>query len=255
MPDVPNNPTRPLPPGRIDIHCHLIPGIDDGCSTLDESLDCVRRLIKAGFVGSVCTPHMWPDSLPNNTPAHVRQWTADLQREIDAAGLDYRVWPGGELRMFDGAVAWMQAHGVPRLGNSRCVLLDYWDRRWPKWANDLFGYLTSRRYQPILAHPERLPFDGAPGSLESVLRDVQAQGVWLQGNYRCMTGEDGYAADQVVRQLLTDNRYQLMALDMHGPDSLESRLDGLALAEAEFGREAVQRLTEQAPRKWVVREG
>lgn len=74
-------------------------------------------------------------------------------------------------------------------------------------------------------------------------------GVWLQGNFRSMTGEEGYQADRRVRQWLKENRYQLMALDMHGPQSLDGRFDGLRLVEAEFGHEALIRLTGTAPRQ------
>jgi protein-tyrosine phosphatase len=247
------SPHQPLPPGRVDVHSHLLPGVDDGCQTIDDSLACVRRLKEVGYVGSVCTPHMWPETLPGNTPAHVKPWVQSLQQAIDDAGLDYRVWPGGELRLFDGVIDWMQAHGVPTLAGSRCVLVDYWDRRWPTWAPDVFRWLKTRGYQTILAHPERLPIATEIDAIDKTLRQVEGQGVWLQGNFRCMTGEDGFVADQLVRKLVAENRYRLMALDMHGPDSLESRLDGLALAEAEFGRDAVERLTLQGPRRLIVK--
>src|SRR5687767_14764730 len=100
-----------LSPGRVDIHSHLLPGVDDGCADADESLACVRRLKAAGFVGSICTPHIYPAMFPENRIDNIRGWVAALQRRIDTAGLDYRVWAGGELRIADDMIEWMRDHG------------------------------------------------------------------------------------------------------------------------------------------------
>ena len=80
-------------------------------------------------------------------------------------------------------------------------------------------------------------------------------GVWLQGNFRSMTGEDGYHADRAVRKFLKEQRYRFMALDVHGPQCLAGRLDGIQLVEEEFGREVVDQLTVEAPRKLVLMKG
>lgn len=74
-------------------------------------------------------------------------------------------------------------------------------------------------------------------------------GVLLQGNTRSLTGGEGMAAGDTVRRLLAQQRYAFFALDMHRPDSLMSRLDGLALLEIEFGKPVLDYLTIEAPRK------
>lgn len=77
-------------------------------------------------------------------------------------------------------------------------------------------------------------------------------GVWLQGNLRCMTGEDGFMADRLVRQLLQENRYQFLALDMHRQSCLESRLNGMQLVVSEFGESTLDQLTQAAPRRCLL---
>jgi protein-tyrosine phosphatase len=239
-------PTKPLPPGRVDIHSHLLPGIDDGCEDVEASFECVRRLKAFGYVGTVCTPHFWHEMFPLNTTQHVRAWVAQLQGRLDEAGLEYRLWPGGELRLFKEFSRWARDHELPVMGNSKCLLFDFWADKWPKWVVPNFEWLLSEGYQPILAHPERL---SCQQGLSECLETLQDMGVWLQGNFRCMTGEEGYQADQMIRFLLRDGRYHFLALDMHRPNSLESRLDGLRLVEAEFGVETVDRLAGEAPRR------
>jgi protein-tyrosine phosphatase len=239
----------PLPPGRIDIHSHLLPGIDDGCRDLDDSFACIERLMVCGYVGTICTPHLWDELYPNTTAESIRRWTAELQARIDQRGLAYRLWPGAEIRLYKNIAADFKNRELPTLAGGRCVLVDFWTDKWEKWINPAFEGLLAAGYQPILAHPERLKCTRHIGqSLDELVR----MGVWLQGNFRCMTGEEGYAPDVLVRQFLRESRYHFMALDMHRPETLGGRLDGAEFVAAEFGAETLERLTAAAPRQRVL---
>jgi protein-tyrosine phosphatase len=233
----------------VDIHSHLIPGIDDGCAVMEEAIACIEQLKSAGYVGSICTPHLWPQLYPLNTPQQVKLLCQHLSEDLAAAGVEYRIWPGGELRLFDGVIEWMERYGVPTLADSRCVLTDFWDQKWPRWFVKPFRWLIERKYQPIFAHPERV---AASFNHPEMLDELRQMGVWLQGNFRCFTAEEGYHADRIVRQLMGEGKYNLLALDMHKPDTLPGRLDGIALASREFGADVVERLTNAAPRKLVL---
>lgn len=232
--------------GRIDIHSHMIPGIDDGCAELSESIASIQMLKQAGYVGTVCTPHLWPDMYPENTPANVRRWVADLTTKLQEQDIDYALWPGGELRLFDECIDWLKAVGVPTFADTKYVLADFWEDSWPKYVDSTFDWLLSEGYQPVLAHPERI---GIKEGVEKHLDALTARGVLLQGNFRCMTGEDGYLPDQRVRQYIEEGRYWIMALDMHRPSDLTSRLDGLRMVSEEFGQDLVDRMTIDRPRE------
>lgn len=239
-----------LPPGRIDIHSHLIPGVDDGCRDFADSLACVRRLKDRGYIGTICTPHVWIDLYPENTAEHIRAWTTQLQARLDDEGVDYRLWAGGEIRLFKKSVAWFSSHEVPTLAGSRYVLADFWEQTWPRWVDDAFDWLLEHEYQPILAHPERLSINGAAAKLNA----LADRGVLMQGNFRCLTGEDGFLADRLVREYLRDGRYHFMALDMHRPDTLESRFQGMDLVAKEFSQDVVDAMTITAPRTRIFGE-
>jgi len=247
-----NEPTpilnAPPPQGRIDVHCHLLPGVDDGCKTLADSVECITMLKAAGFVGSICTPHIWPDLLPTNTPAHVEAFTSLFESELRNVGVEYHIWPGGELRLFKDVIDWMKAHGVPTMAQSRCVLFDCWEDKWPKWADKALQWLIDQGYRPVMAHPERLAL---AASQPDLLTDLIRRGVWLQGNFMALTGEDGYMPDKLVRQYLSNGSYQFMALDAHTPVDIESRLDGMRMLGKEFGQNALDHFTINAPRKLI----
>ena len=248
---------------RIDIHSHLIPGVDDGCADLDESLACVRRLIEAGYVGSVCTPHLWPAAYPWNTPRRVAEEVADLRAVLAAQGLTYTLWQGGELRLDPHTVSWMQEQGVPTLAGSRCVLIDFWENYWPAYADEAIGWLLSEGYQPVLAHPERIGIDDDERWLAELRRWTSPEqrggrggrggrgrrGLLLQGNLRPLVGGDGPTAARRGRTLLGQGAYAVLALDMHRPDTLEERLAGLTAAATLITPAEVDRLTIEAPRE------
>ena len=239
----------PPPHGRIDMHCHLLPGVDDGCETFADAAECIGQLKAAGFVGSICTPHIWPDLLPVNTPEHIHAFVAHFQDELRTAGIDYHIWPGGEFRLFKDAINWMKEHGVPTLAQSRCVLIDHWLDNWPRWTDKGLRWLIDQGYRPILAHPERMPMtQNQPDKLNELID----MGVLLQGNFMSLTGEDGYDADKLVRQYLGEGKYQFMALDAHVPDGIGSRLDGMSILAREFGQDMLDRFTIEAPRNLIL---
>ncbi len=236
--------------GRIDIHCHLLPAVDDGCENFEQTWSCITALQRAGYTGSICTPHVYPqDPKMGYEMDFIQAQTAQLQQRLRNAGSSYRLWPGGELRLYDGVIDWLKHHRVPTLAGSRCVLVDFWSHKWPKWVNAAFEWMLEQGYRPILAHPERL---ACTKILDQRLAEIAQMGVWLQGNFRCISGEEGFEASQWVRRLLGEDRYQFLALDAHKPDSLGNRLDGLQLVAAEFGEPMIDQLTSEAPRKLIL---
>lgn len=236
-------------PGRIDLHSHLLPQVDDGCACVEDSLACVRELLAHGYEGTICTPHVWGELFPDNTPARIARWVDRLRERLAVEGLSYRLWPGGELRLHDNAVPWMRVHGVPTLAGSNCVLTDFWADHWPDYVDRTFAWLLDEGYTPVLAHPERL---GCPDELFARLDDLAAMGVLLQGNFKPVTGEEGLRPMTVARRLLDEDRYTFMALDMHGPDSLAVRFDGLRLIDRELGPARLHRYTCTAPREFII---
>jgi protein-tyrosine phosphatase len=85
--------------GRIDVHAHLLPGIDDGCSNLEQSLECARILVESGYTHAFCTPHIWPNLNHYNRPEEIRQRTDQLQDHLAANGVPLKLFPGGELNL------------------------------------------------------------------------------------------------------------------------------------------------------------
>jgi protein-tyrosine phosphatase len=233
--------------GRIDLHCHLLPGVDDGCQTREQSLECVARWMEAGFVGSVCTPHVGPNWFQSNTPDNIDRWVLEFRQTLAEAGLAYHIWDGGEVRISEETIEWFSYWGLPTLGPGRCVLLDWWGEYWPEYAADTLRFLVDNGYQPILAHPERMGL--SERDLQRVLDELHDMGAWLQGNLNSLSGGEGEQALRRAKRLLREDRYFVLATDTHMPASVPARLAGLEDILAEFGAERISILLEDRPRE------
>jgi len=237
--------------GRIDIHGHLLPAIDDGCTQPQQAVQTIRALIDRGYTAAVCTPHIWPELFPGNTPEHIEQWTRQLSDRLADEAIEFQLLPGGEVRLFKDAVKWMKVNGVPTLGASKAVLLDTWDHGFPRHAHKTIDWLLAEGYRPVLAHPERSRM-GA--SFAKVVDRLARQGVLFQGNFMPFTGHDLPGSRELAFRFLDEGRYALLALDLHRPDTLPSRLDGIDLIEKRIGTEALDRLISENPRRLLADE-
>ncbi len=237
-------------PGRIDMHAHLIPGVDDGCRTVADSIASARQLVAAGYTHAFCTPHVWPN-LPANTVANIRRWTADLQAAYAAAGVPLTLHPGGELSL---AKSWPMLASVPPDAlvtadlAGRFVLFDFWGDSLPPEIEPAVRHLIGLGMQPILAHPERIGvFQQDPAAVDRVVE----WGCWLQMNTWTLTVAPGSPTRVTAERLLRDDRYTLFGTDIHDPAGVPVRVQGLAAAADLVGWDAVDRLTRTNPARLI----
>jgi protein-tyrosine phosphatase len=233
--------------GFVDLHSHLLPGVDDGCRSVADAIECIARLQAAGFAGSVCSPHIWLEEFPFNRPPYIQQWVDKLQEQLTAAGIDYPLWAGGEVRLSPRTIFWFEDFGVPTLGPGPWVLVDYWGHDWPPFAVDAIRYLIDRDYKPILAHPERMNITDA--ELEGMVRELSEMGVWLQGNLNSMSGGEGSRAQSRMRKLLDEDRYHLIASDLHRPTDVTGRITGIQNLRDILGEDQLRLMLDQRPRE------
>ena len=235
----------PHPPaGRFDVHSHLLPGVDDGCRTLEESVECARRMVAAGYSHSFCTPHIWPN-LPQNTVDNITRWVADLQQALDAAGVPLRLHPGGEINLREDTIETAGDALVTFGMRRRFVLIDLWADRLPPFFVPSVRWLQSQGVRVVLAHPERM----RAVQLEPELMDYFGElGLVLQGNLQCLGDPPGTATRDLSERFLLEGKYFLLGSDLHNLPSLGVRLNGLQRAITLVGESTVNRLTVEQPR-------
>jgi protein-tyrosine phosphatase len=233
--------------GRIDIHSHLLPGVDDGCESVADSVRCARELVAAGYTHSFCTPHIWP-SFPDNNPAEIVRAVERLQQEFDAAGMPLKLMPGGELNMRPEKIPTRLEELVSYGMAGRFVLIDLWADRLPDFFDPSVRALQSLGATVILAHPERM----RAVQEEPELADHFAElGMLLQGNLQCFGDPPHAATRQTAERFLEEGRYFAVGSDLHNPQTLGVRLAGLRRVRQAIGEEGLELLTRINPGKLI----
>ncbi len=229
--------------GRIDVHTHLLPGVDDGCAEVEQSIECARMLVEAGYSQAFCTPHIWPN-LPHNNPAMIVQKTEGLQKELERAGVPLKLFPGGELNLRPEMVNWSREQIPTFAMKGKYCFFDLWIDKLPPFFWPVVEHLQGFGLKVIVAHPERMrAVQMEPGLVEEFL----ARGLLLQGNLQCFSDAPESPTRRMVEKFIRERRYFLLGTDTHTPDTLPMRLSGLKKAIDLVGDEYVDQLTMSNP--------
>ena len=196
----------------IDCHCHILPGIDDGAASLEESVFLARKLVSYGFSKAVCTPHRsW---LHRNTPEIVLKKCAELQRVLDELSVPLILVPSMEYRIIPET--WPETVGngwfLPWEGNHIIVELPI---SHPENIGDLspeheIEALAARGFRPVLAHPERCCYID-----DSCIVKLKAAGAQMQLNIGAAEGFYGKQAQERAHRFLRSGFYDWLGSDTH----------------------------------------
>jgi protein-tyrosine phosphatase len=235
----------------VDLHCHLLPGLDDGAPTLAETLRYARRLDAEGVRDVACTPHVKRAHFPAIDLRELAALRARVQRALDAEGLRVRLHPGGELAHEDALELDEDELELIAQGpeGARWLLLECPFRGLGDDFDEAVERLSGLGYGLLLAHPERMF-----GSLERLWPHVEA-GALLQINVSSLLGDHGPRAQETAGALVRGGRAYCLASDTH-PGTRERTLPLAGGVLRRLGVSDVQalRLTQSNPR-FLLREG
>ena len=234
-----------MKPGLVDTHSHLLPGVDDGCKTVEESIACGRVLSAAGYTPAFCTPHIWPN-LSGNTGAAIPGRVARLQEAYDQAGVGLTLLPGGEMNFRPTFCETPTGDVVTYNMRRKYALVDLWADRLPQHFERCVRWLQGLGVTVVLAHPERLRAVQEDPGLASYFADL---GLLLQGNLQCFNDRPTAATRRTADRFLADDRYWMVGSDTHGVGGLDERMAGLERLRTELDAATFDRLTRLNPAK------
>ena len=237
------------PEGQVfDLHCHILPGVDDGPASLEEALELARFCVQDGITHVAATPHRH---------RHLRLLRADIlppvarfQAELAQAGLPLLVLPGAEVQVTDPA-AYRRDFGAGlycHLGDGRAfTLLEFnWQAElYPPGAAELVGWLRDRGTTPIIAHPERHGFFW--DDLDR-LRGLVAAGAWLQVTVDSLLGNHGPGPQAAGEEMLRAYPEAVLATDAHNVQRCSGLSAGYGWVKDRLGTERAEDLRARAGR-------
>jgi protein-tyrosine phosphatase len=232
----------------IDLHTHVLPGVDDGCQTLEESVELARAAAADGITALAATPHVRFD-YPTE-PATMERLVGEVRAAVAAAGVGIEILPGGELAL--DVLDQLAPDDVRRFGlggNPDLVLLEFPYAGWPLGLDGTVVRLQAEGKRIVLGHPER---NAEVQSEPESLADLVARGVLVQVTAASLDGRLGGSSKRAARALLDRGLAHLLASDAHTPDV---RRGGLRSAAAAVGNDALARwLTVDVPRALIAGE-
>lgn len=225
----------------IDLHSHILPGIDDGSKSLEMSLAMARIAVDDGITLMACTPHIYP-GLYMNDKAGITAARDVLQKSLDDHGIGLKLTTGADVHLVPGVIEGLRMGTVPSLHNTRYVLLEPSHHvAPPRFAESVFQ-LVGAGYVPVITHPERLTW------IEDhfqVFVDLTRQGAWMQVTAGALTGLFGPRAKYWGERFLGDGLTHILATDAHSSGRrVPVMSEAKSIAERLLGREEAQLLVE-----------
>ena len=202
----------------IDIHCHIIPGVDDGSKDLNSSVRMAKEASKLGYTGIFATPHYIAYDL-ETSKEDLEKRLIILNKVIKDNNIDIELYSGNEVYISSDIVEQIENDKVYTLGNSKYVLIEL--PMFGKLNNveAIIDELIYKGYIPIIAHPERYEFVSKD---QQELIDLKNIGVLFQINIGSIVGVYGKEAQKRVVKLLKNDMVHFIATDSHNSKTIYS---------------------------------
>jgi protein-tyrosine phosphatase len=225
----------------IDLHSHILPGLDDGAATLDEALAMAEAAVEDGIRVIAATPHVRTD-YPTSS-LQMEQHVDSLRQALRDAGIPLELLPGGEIAL----------DRLPQLddeerrrfglgGNPKCLLLEAPYFGWPLGIEETIFQLQLRGFTSVLAHPER---NGDVQARPERLAPLVERGTLVQLTAASLDGRLGPSPRKTGLHLLELGLAHLLASDAHAPTLRQIGMSGAARAVGDAT--LVNWLTEDVP--------
>lgn len=202
---------------RVDMHSHLLPGIDDGVKDMEESLQSIKLLHEAGYTHLITTPHIMSDYFPN-TPETILKGLENVREAVKKEGIPVKIDAAAEYYLdypffenFDNT-----SHLAI---NKKFLLFELSFLNPPEILNEIIFKIQTAGYIPVLAHPERYSYWFRNFDQFYKLKD---RGVWLQLNINSFADEYGRPTRKLAEKMIKADLIDLIGSDFHRPEHIES---------------------------------
>ena len=228
----------------IDLHCHILPGIDDGAADLSVSLEMARMFVADGVSAVAATPHILP-GLYANTGEQIRAAIFSLQERLDEEGIPLRLVSGADNHIVPDFVSELRSGHLLSLADSRYVLVEPPHHIPPPRMEELFFNIQVAGYVPILTHPERLTWIKSHyGMIERLARG----GVLMQITAGSLAGSFGRNARYWAERMLAEGHVHILATDAHDTERRPPNLGlGRDLAAKSVGSDEAMKMVFSRP--------
>ncbi len=214
---------------KVDMHSHLIPGVDDGARSTEDSIKLIRHLSRLGFSHFITTPHIMSDIYPNSKDDLLKRGDV-LRLEIEKEGLDVTLEVAAEYFLDEHFMSLIRKKELLTFGDGFLLFEMSFMEESPLLQESIFE-LQSMGIKPILAHPERYVY---LHSKFEKYEELEAQGVHLQLNLNSLTGHYSPQVLKIAEKLIDHKLISFVGTDCHHMGHVE--LSEIVLSNPYFQR-------------------
>lgn len=229
----------------IDLHSHIIPKIDDGSGSIEETFNILKEAVNSGFTDIISTSHY----IENHYEADVAErkaWINALQMNLNEKKIPIKLYNGTEAYVSLELDNLIKSNKIATLNNSRYILFELPMNSELKYLNEVICKLLDLKLVPIIAHPERYIYVQQD---PNILIELINKGVMFQSNYGSIVGIYGKKAKLTVEKLLKANMIHFLGTDTHKQNTIYPIINEILLKlEKIVGEEKLKQLTETNPR-------
>ena len=207
----------------VDIHSHLLPGIDDGVKTIEDSLTLIRQLKELGFRQLITTPHVMADMYPN-TPKIINEKLEEVRTAIAQEGIDIQIYAAAEYMMDERFEEKIDQDELLTLPGNRVLIEMSFLSQPPRLEHYLFKMQT-KGYRPLLAHPERYLFYRKDFKQ---YENLKYRGCEFQLNLLSLTGYYGKPVKDIAIRLMKEEQVNFIGTDTHHQQHIDLILKALS---------------------------
>ena len=237
----------------FDIHCHIVPAVDDGAKTMDMALQMLQMEYEDGVRSIILTPHYRREMFETPQEKIERQFALLKEKSEEKFGKKLRLYLGCEFHANMTMVDTLLGKERPTMAGSDYVLTEFSGATDFSFARERIYDLVSHGYIPIVAHVERYPqIRKDMGNLEA-LRDI---GAYLQVNAGSILGEDGFAVKRFCKKLMKNNLLDFVGTDSHRTNKRIPNLGACAeYMEKKMGHDYTERILVRNPQRIIENIG
>jgi protein-tyrosine phosphatase len=229
----------------IDLHCHMLPNIDDGARDLDMALEMARLAVADGITMTACTPHIYP-GLFENTVEGIAEAVTGFRKELEKADIPLTITYGADIQITPELLDGLRSGALPTLHHSRYFLFEPPHHIAPPGMLNLLHNVIASGYVPVITHPERLTY--VEEYYDKFLEAAQ-MGAWIQLTGGSLLGRFGPRVKKITERFLAEGVTHLLASDGHNLKNRTPELSEAREAAAMIvGDAEALRLVEERPR-------
>jgi protein-tyrosine phosphatase len=227
----------------IDIHTHILPGVDDGAKDFAEVKKIAKSCLKQRVNCLVATPHYMEGKYEIN-PSELKSKYKNLESRLHQAGINLKILIGNEVYLREGIINKIKENRVLSLNHSRYMLVEFPIYKLDMKTESRLYQIKEIGYQPIIAHPERYKFVQRDPNLVS---QWNKEGIAVQINGASLLGDFGQEEKETADFLLENNLVQLIASDLHSYNLKgQSLQQALLYLSSKVSKQQIARLVRNA---------